>query len=74
MSIKRKSGKVSLRAEVDIVVESDIEVSIKRRKISAIDTNLYEDLIHHVKFESSIVDRVDNNLRPDEKNFLDDLI
>ena len=74
MSIKKKSGKVNLRIKINIIVESNIEVLIKRRKTSAIDTNLYENLIHHVKFESSIVDRVNNNLRFDEKNFFDDLI
>ena len=73
ISIKRKSNKASLRAKVDIIVKSNIEISIKRRKTSTINTNLYKNLIHHVKPESSIIDRVNNNLRSDEKNFLNDL-
>ena len=72
--IKRKSDKVSLRAEVNIVVESNIKISIKRRKTLMIDTNLYKNLMHHVKnLKSSIVDRVNNNLRSDKENFLDNL-
>ena len=74
LSIRRKLDKANLRAEVDIIVESNVEISIKRRRTSTIDTNLYENLIHHVKdLESPIVDRVNNNLRPDEEDFLDDL-
>ena len=74
LSIKRKSDKVNLRAKIDIIVESNIEVLIKRRRTSTIDTNLYKNLIHHVKNpESSIIDRVNNNLKSDEKDFLDDL-
>ena len=73
MSIRRKSDKVNLRAKIDIIVESNVEVSIKRRKTLTIDTNLYKNLIHYVKLESSIIDHINNNLRPDEKNFLDDL-
>ena len=75
LSIKRKLNKVNLRAEIDIIVESNIKISIKRRRTSTIDTNLYKNLMHYIKNpESSIVDRVNNNLGFDEKNFLDDLI
>ena len=74
ISIRRKSDKINLRAEINIIVESNIEISIKRRKTSTIDTNLYKNLIHHIKLESSIVDRINNNLKPDKENFLDDLI
>ena len=74
MSIKRKSNKVNLRAEINIIVESNIEVLIKRRRTSTIDTNLYKNLMYHIKDpESPIIDRVNNNLRPDEENFFDDL-
>ena len=74
LSIKRKLSKVNLRAKINIIVELNVEVLIKRRRTSTIDTNLYENLMHHVKnFESPIVDRVNNNLGPDEKNFFDDL-
>ena len=74
LSIKRKSDKINLRAKIDIIVKSNVKISIKRRKTSTIDTNLYENLIHHVKDpESSIVDRVNNNLRSDEKDFFNNL-
>ena len=72
--IKRKSDKVNLRIKVDIIVESNVEISIKRRKTSTIDMNLYENLMHYAKNpESSIIDRINNNLRSNEKNFLDNL-
>ena len=73
MLIRKKLNKVSLRAKINIIVKSNVEISIKRRKTLTIDTNLYKNLIHHVKFESPIVDRVSNNLGPDEKDFLNDL-
>ena len=74
LSIRRKLNKINLRAEVDIIVESNIEILIKRRRTSTIDTNLYKNLMHHVKDpESPIVDRVNNNLGPDEEDFLDNL-